>query len=253
MAIDTKDTKAGGKPAGDENKDGKGGTPDTKDTKDGGEGEGEGSDDDDEGGDDKPDEKDKAPDAAYVKELKEEAKQRRLENKKLKADNSKTKAELERYKKGLAIIQGKEAPELDPVEETKKQGDTKLRNAMLKAELASRATDANDVALLFSGFKSRFDAVEVDVDAETVDGDAVDEILKDLRKEKPFLFRGADADEGATKKKGGSLSPDGPGRPTKAGAEYATWKQMQSQNRPLSEIQAYYNKNRVAILAGAPK
>lgn len=184
--------------------------------------------------------------AEHIKKLKDENVQRRQENKELKE-------KLARMEKGLAILQGKEKPDLDPVEEAKKAADAKMRRLVLKAEVSALASDAHDPASLTTAFASAFKDVEFDADSESVDSEQVKAAVEGLRKTKPYLFRTGSNGGGGGKevKLGGTLPPDvaNGGQGTNNGSMVAQWNQLKAQGRH-EEAQAFYAKNRPAIIAG---
>jgi hypothetical protein len=179
---------------------------------------------------------DETVDAAYVEKLKAENAERRVENKKLKQ-------EQERIGKALAMLQGKEAPDLDPIEQAKKATDSKLRNAMMKGELANRAKDAHDAGALMKMHPEAFKDVTVDLEGETVDSDELDAAIAKVRKQSPYLFRG----DGKTTTKGAPLPKDG-GQPSGGENHHAAWKQLKEQGRD-AEAQEFYSKHRASIMA----
>ena len=196
-------------------------------------------------GDDNPaDEEEEQPSKAseYAEKLKEENIKRRQENKALKE-------KLERQEKALAILQGKDKPDLDPLEQAKAIADAKLRNAILKGELAVVARDAHDPSDLMQLGAKLLKDVEVDVDSESVDRDQLEAAVAKLRKQKPFLFKTAvvDTDTNSEKKKGQPLPKDG-GQPVNGKNHVAQWKQLKDQGRN-AEAQEYYKKNRAEIMA----
>lgn len=180
--------------------------------------------------------------AEYLEKLKEENVKRRQENKALKE-------KLERQEKALAILQGKDKPDLDPLEAAKSAADAKLRNAILKGELAVVARDAHDPSDLMQLGSKLLKDVEVDVDTESVDRDQLEAAVAKLRKQKPFLFKTSvvDPDTNSEKKKGAPLPKDG-GQPTGGKNFLAQWKQLKEQGR-TAEAQEYYKKNRAEIMA----
>lgn len=173
-----------------------------------------------------------------LKALKDEAIQRRKENKALKE-------KLERQERALAILQGKEKPDLDPVEQAKAAQESKLRNALLRAELASVARDAHDPSVLMALDAKLFKDVTVDLDNETVDREELEASVNKLRQTRPYLFKSAELPK--DKDKTAPLPKDG-GQPTNGKNHMAIWKQLKDQGR-TAEAAGYYQKNRAEIMA----
>lgn len=181
----------------------------------------------------KPEDEPKTYDAAYVKKLKDENAKRRVQAKELTEKQS-------RLEKALAVLQGKDAPELEPIERAKQQSDSRMRNAFLKAELASVARDAHDPATLFQVRGELFKSVTVDLETEQVDAEELSEAVEKLRKSKPFLFKASTTDE--TKPKNGSPLPKDRGTPKDGNTELVTWQTLKKAGR-VKEAQEYYQKN----------
>ncbi len=205
-----------------------------------GKGDGEGEEGDDEG-DDEPEEVDVEKLKAQNKKLREENAKRRVATKKVEEEN-------QRQKKALGILQGKEVGEVDPLEAAQKAADAKLRRATLKGALASVAKDAHDPLLLLSAYPSHFEGVEVDLENESVDEDALEEAVAALRKKKPFLFGAGAADETKVDDKKTKFVKLPKGGPPKVGTDHmATWRQLKETD-PRG-AQEYYKKNLEAIRA----
>lgn len=202
----------------------------------------EGEEDDDEGGDSK----------AEISRLKTESKKHRLAAKTAKAELAAANAEKDRV---IAALGNKgEQNKPDPVAEIKKSSDAKMRNAFLKAAVAANVgADAHDPAAVYLLASKKLGDVEVDLDTEEVDGDALSEVLDEMREKQPFLFKKAEAAEGGEEKKPttnkvrtGKLPPDA-GHGTRGANHYQQYQQLVQQNR-AGEAQAYYQANRAAIL-----
>lgn len=175
--------------------------------------------------------------AGHIKKLKDEAAARRLENKDLKA-------KVEKFEKALGVITGKTEGNADPIEAQKKASDTKLRNAMLRAAVASAAKDAHDSKLVFS--VTDLSKIDVDLENETWDDDAVIEAVSKVRKDKAFLFSTTVADPKKTKV-GGKPAPDGSGQPSNGVNHREVWNQLKAQGR-TAEAQEYWVKNNKEIM-----
>lgn len=177
-------------------------------------------------------------DKAYVAKLKQENKERRLENKSIKE-------KLDKFEKAFSVANGKDTP--DPVAEAKKQGDAKMKRALLRSELASVARDAHDPAMLFKAAPELFADIDVDLDTEMVDKDALEAAVAAAREKHPFLFAVKGETEDRTHVKTGALPPDR-GTPKTGKNFFGEWRGLIKQNRP-QEARAYYVKHRAEILA----
>lgn len=178
---------------------------------------------------------------------KEREKKSRDESIKRRQDLKKTKAENDRLQKGLAIIQGKKEGDIDPVEKAQTESKAKVSRAILRSEIANHAKDAHDPKMLLQVAPDVFADIDVDVDTETVDEDALKTAIDALRTAKPFLFqtKGEGDDDG--KGKGKNIVKMPPGGPAANGKNaFATWKQLQSQGRS-NEAAAYYIKHHKQI------
>lgn len=204
---------------------------------------GEGGGDDDEGGDDGGDDEEEK-DAA---KLQANLKKARAENAKRRVKEKETQEENDRLKKALGILQGKKEGDIDPLEKAKAETDGKLRRSILKGSVAILGKDAHNPGMLLSAFQSKFKDVEVDIDTEEVDEDAVKEVIAGIKKENPWMFQSAEGDKGAEKNKGGKRAPDS-GRPIGGVDHKAEWNKLKSENRH-KEAQKYYAENKAAILS----
>lgn len=189
------------------------------------------------------DEEVKAPTPEQFKALQTKLAKANAEGKDKRLKLKALEAEKEKQDRALAILQGKDKPDLDPIVAAKAVGDAKLRNAMLKAALAVSAKDAHDPGLLLSSFGGRFKEVTVDIDTESVDEDELSAVVTQLRKDKPFLFAAEDKTEPNVigKESGGKKMPDGKGQPTTGTNHRAAWNKMLEQGRQ-AEAAAYYAK-----------
>jgi hypothetical protein len=229
---------------------------------DGDEGEKDAEGDEEEGEDEVDEEKeedlgdDVAKLKASLKAEREKAKKARQESIERRKKNKALADENERYKKGLAIIQGKDKPDLDPLEAAKKETEGKMRRAILKGELAVVAKDAHNPTELLALAPKAFADIEVDLENEVVDADALKEVVDGIRKEKPYLFASKDdEDDGLDMKdKSKPVKPPRGGPPTKGTKHVAQWKQLKAQGRQR-EAQEYavkYNKEIQAEIAANP-
>lgn len=174
------------------------------------------------------------------------------ENKKLREENAKrrieaktTKETLDRQSKALAILQGKDEPDVAPLEKAKADADRKMRNALLKGELASVAKDAHDIADVFAIGSSLFKEVAVDVENETVDREALKEAVDGLRKSKPFLFESSEENPTIVSPKGPPLPKDR-AAPKGGTSEKAQWNALKAAGRN-AEANEFYAKHKDTI------
>ncbi len=203
----------------------------------------DGDDDEEEGGKKKAKKQQADEAASRQKALKEENIQRRLENKKLKA-------ELDSLKKKSGKA------EAETIEGVKSASEKKIRTALIRAEVASVASDAQDHGLLLSALGSLED-LDVDTDEGSVDRETLEEKVAALREKKPFLFKakgksaaaeGDEAEEEVDPKsvKSIKLNPDKNGQPKGGKSHYAVYKTLKTQGRH-KEAQEYYNKHHKLI------
>lgn len=179
-----------------------------------------------------------------LSKVKGEAKERRLENKKLKDDADK------RAQEALDVLTGKrKGGEDDPLAKVKKDADEKMSRTLLRAEFMALAKDAHDPSMTFKAFASEMTDVEVDLENESVDVDALKGKLDEFRKRSPFLFQSQSDLQDETKPI--KRNPDGSGRASGGGSEYKQWQALQ-QSGNRREAQEFYNKNRVKILTQLP-
>lgn len=174
---------------------------------------------------------------ARLKKVNESDKKRRLKNKEL---------ELE-----LAKHQ-KLSDQEQAVQKAQKEANAKNARILLKGELASVAKDVHDPAALFRAFGDRFSDIDVDLENETVDRDALKEKLEDIRKEAPYFFKSdktepLDDDEGDGKTKVIIKKNPDKGRQGGGGSEYKEWMKLK-ESGAKKEAQAFYAKNRDKIL-----
>ena len=76
-----------------------------------------------------------------------------------------------------------------------------MKNAILKSEVVSRAarSGAADAADVFSLMRGELADLEVDLENESVDGEALDEKIAEFKKRKPHLFSSSSSSEGDEK------------------------------------------------------
>lgn len=239
-------SNAGGKSAEDaKGKNGKTGEENADEeeveTEEGDEEEGE------EGGDGEPADEDEADEDPVS--LKKKLLAAKKHNKDLKAENTQRRLKNRELRAAVEEKKNKGKGEQETIESLKAAHNAKLRNTMLRAELASVASDANDHQLLFTALGKDLDDVDVDVESDDVDRPELERLVEKMREKKPFLFKAKEAaGEERSFKKGSPLPKDGNGRPKGGKNELAVWKQLKDAGRG-SEAQEYYNKNRAAILA----
>jgi hypothetical protein len=198
------------------------------------------------------------PDAAaeQLKRVNAEAKQHRLDAKDAKAKLAAKEAELERYKAVVKTLDPnhKDGATPDPAAAQAAAQQTKMRDVLLRAEFVAEATKAGvvDPVFTFNAVRGQLKDVTVDLDAETVDTEALQEKLAGLKTTKPFLFTPKVAPV-TTPKPGEKVitppPPDGNGAPA-AGNHYATWRNLLATGRK-AEANAYYAANKTLILTQA--
>lgn len=176
---------------------------------------------------------------AHNAKLKEENKKRRLDGKTLKA-------EMEKRDKALAALGlgKKEGEQEDPLERAKKESDLKMARTLMKAEFMSLAKDAHDPMMVFKAHYDSLKDIEVDLDNETVDVEALTERIGEIRKKSPFLFQsseGAEEQKTVIKKNPDKVRQGG------GGSEYKEWQKL-VQSGDKRGAQAYYGKNKDKIL-----
>lgn len=182
---------------------------------------------------------------------------------------AKAKAEeLEGYKATIAAAlglkpgDGAKGASSGEVEAAKKAADARVKNAILKSEVVSRAarSGAADAADVFSLMRTELADLEVDLENESVDGEALDEKIAEFKKRKPHLFSSSsssegdekDGETGAEKKKPAKM-PDGNGRPpARGGTAYQQWQTLVKGGRQ-QEANQFYAKNKKDIAATWPK
>lgn len=202
-----------------------------------------GSDDEDPAEDD---EKELSADEAKaeIKKLRAENAKRRLNQKETGAKMKALTEDQAKKDKALAILQGKEVADIDPLVKAKEVSDGKMRSALIRASLASQARDAHDPAMLYQVNPKAFAEVEVDLDTESVDEEQLDAVVSKMRKAKPFLFTPPEGKE----KPNGRLPPDGKGaQPVKGQNERAIWNKLNEEGK-TKEATEFYAKNKTLIL-----
>lgn len=181
-------------------------------------------------------------------ELKKELDSLKARNKALQEENTKRRLENKKLKEG-APKEDKKKPQEETIESVREAANKRLKSALIRSELASVASDAHDHDLLRKALGKDLDDVDVDLDDESVDRNALEELVVKIREKKPFLFKAAakEGGEGETKKNGAPLPRDN-GRPVGSKTEAAHWKLLKQQGRH-EEARAYYNTNRLAIMS----
>lgn len=173
---------------------------------------------------------------ARLKKVNESDKKRRLKNKELEAELAKHQ---------------KLSDQEQAVAKAKKEADAKNARILLKGELASVAKDVHDPQALFRAFGDKFKDIDVDLDAETVDRDALKSVLDDIREEAPYFFKGSKneplEEEGDDKTKVIIKKNPDKGRQGGGGSEYKEWVKMK-ESGDKKGAQAFYAKNRDKIL-----
>lgn len=215
------------------------GKPDEKDTTKGAAGAADADDSADDESDDSDDGKSGKTevDAAFLKKLKDENAQRRRENKELREK-----------------LKAKEKPEDDPNAKARAdfeaQTSAKMRNALLRSELAEAAKDVHSVSVLLRADPKLFADVDVDVDSESVDRDSLEDALKKARKLYPFMFSAKD-EKGAKTKTPDETKPGtkplDTGRSSGGDNHYTKWKSLNESDKKAAT--AYYAAHKAEILA----
>lgn len=204
------------------------------------EGAGTDGDKDEEGeGDDK--EEDPAALKAQIKKLRDENAKKRVSEKAAKEEN-------ERYKKALKAlgVKGEEGgDELSPIEKSKLESEAKVKRAMIKAELAVVARDAHNPNVLLQSFPSKFKDIEVDVDGESVDSEALKEAVESIRKDNPWMFQPKEGTKAAVTP--GKKAPDN-GRPTGGVDHKAEWQRLKQGGQNAAAAK-YYAEHKAMILS----
>lgn len=176
-----------------------------------------------------------------ISELNEESKKHRLEAKELGT-------KVERFDKVLKALTGKDEPP-DPVAVEKARADQRIRKAYLKAATVSAvAGEAHNPEFLFDAMESKLAEVKVDLDTGEVDSAGIKAVAEKFKATHGFLFKPAGGGPNTTQPP--KSQPDGNGQPA-GGNPYKTWRELSTKNP--AQAQEFYEKNRAAIMAHAPK
>lgn len=194
------------------------------------------------------DEESEEADSDDVKVLKAQNEKLKKENAKRRVSERDTKAQIERQNKALAILQGKDVGTVDPIEKAQTESKLKMSRALIKAELSTVARDAHNPGKLFAAFSDKFKDIEVDLDAETVDTDALKEAVDSIREENPWMFQSKESESSkpAIDPKTGKRAPD-KGTPAAGKSHKAEWNRLK-QAGLTAEAAKYYKENRLLIL-----
>lgn len=143
------------------------------------------------------------------------------------------------------------APSLEVVT---KAAEAKQRNLLLRSEFVALAAQegAADPRDAFELARSSLADVSVDLDAESVDVEALREKIQGLKKSKPYMFAKANDGTSSGGGKPPGKTPDGSGTPATGGTAYQQWQALEKAGRRL-EATAFYGKNREAIRNTWPK
>lgn len=206
---------------------------------------------DDEGEDEAPDESKKGITREEFEAFKRKA------NKEAEKHRVRAKAAeeaLETFRSGINGALGiKPGENKGNVDDAAKASTVKQRSLLLRAEFIGLAAAAGAVSAsdAFELARPYLKDVAVDLDAETVDGEALAEAVKAVKTAKPFLFKSEGAQNEDTgngaKSKPGKM-PDGSGRPSGGGTAFEQWQALEKSGR-RAEAAAYYGKNKAAIKA----
>lgn len=195
--------------------------------------------------------------AAYKKKMNKEAEKNRLENKALAEQLSGMKTGIAK-----ALGLGNDQAAADQVANGAKTAADRQKNLLLRAAFAEVAGPAGalNVSDAFALAKPYLRDVKVDVDEENVDPDGLAEAVAELKKSKPYLFRGesggaeggGDEGQGGSEKPPKKKMPDGGGKPKAGGSAYDEWNTLvKSGNKDRAN--EYYAKNVKDIRASWPK
>lgn len=199
-----------------------------------------------------PPKKDEAAPEAVSKEEFEKVKSALAKANK-EAEKSRLALKEQQEKVNKLFSNGKDDENLTPEVAAQRLKDAEKKNEriLLKSAFIARvAKDAVDPEAAFEIASKKLGSIKVDLNAESVDGEALDAAVAEFRESHKYFFTasGGEPNKGNPPNK---TAPDGNGQPNTANP-YGEWQKLLKSNRGV-EAQQFFAKNKTAIYANWPK